>query len=231
MPCVRFAVRFVALASVVLWATIAAEPLLGGIYQNDGGTADGLTFPPINTTGYAIQSFQIQPDMQTLTGVQVQWGAASADTSTEVFLWTDPNNDGNPEDAVVARTLAVTIPLHDNLEPPPVIDYVFDASLTLPLDGWFFVGARLHQSSPTAAQAWWGVDLAPPHSERSWFVAFAGEVFGGDLSGGLLNQFVDGDFNVRALAVPEPSTLLLAAFGVLGLIACGWRRQRRRLIR
>jgi formylglycine-generating enzyme required for sulfatase activity len=34
----------------------------------------------------------------------------------------------------------------------------------------------------------------------------------------------------RVATVPEPSSIVMAAFGVLGLIACSWRRQRRRSI-
>ena len=54
--------------------------------------------------------------------------------------------------------------------------------------------------------------------------ALVGDVV--DLGGGDFFLNLDGNAGVSTLPIPEPTTFLLAALGLLGLL--GWRRRRRR---
>jgi fibronectin-binding autotransporter adhesin len=72
-------------------------------------------------------------------------------------------------------------------------------------------------------------------------ITYSGDIFGdasdfalGNMPGGIGGyQIVVNDFgplggNVQLMAVPEPSSVALAAFGLLGLLLAGWRRHARR---
>src|SRR5262245_11027311 len=145
-----------------------------------------------------------------------------------VYLWTDPTNDGNPVDALVARSAnALTTPVGSFVNLPI-------SPLTLPTGSWFFAGALYVAPTEGFIAAPAGVDTSNPgFPNRSFFWLWAdpalanpNNLLAGTINSGLQKDLEGQDANyvVRVNAIPEPGTATLAAFGLLSLAASGWRR-------
>ncbi len=186
-----------------------------GSSENDVGLTNGGSF-------IALSSFAVLPGFNTITSISIAWGTpAFPDPSLigltyTAVLWSDPNNDGDPTDAVVLATA------------PGVITSqgadVFLTSLITPttvLTSNFFVGFVItHNAGQTPAS----LDQTTPVANRS-FLSIGGDP--NDLSGALaVENFFPGNWLIRADAIPEPSTYLLTGLGLVALI--GGRRYLRR---
>ncbi len=136
------------------------------IYRVDDGTAE-------NTAGLVnggvliwLNKFVAMRDGEVIEGIDICWGMVEQGTLTDLAIWLDPSNDGDPTDAVLV-TLVEDIPAENpntgqfNTIPVPPTP-IGDAGDV------FFVGARItHDNNeyPTC------IDLTPPSRESSWFVS------------------------------------------------------------
>ena len=136
------------------------------IYRVDDGTEE-------NTLGLIspgdlvwLNKFTAMQDGEVIDGIDLCWGRVEEGTLTDLAVWLDPSNDGDPTDAVLVR-LVEDIPaqntntseLNTIAIPPTFVGDTGDV---------FFVGAHLvHANNEYPAC----VDLTPPSRRSSWFVS------------------------------------------------------------
>jgi hypothetical protein len=144
---------------------------------------------------------------------RIAWGAVPNGTPFTARLWSDPNGDGNPSDAIQLSSLASTVSLA--LLSTFVLYDIPD--VTLAVGQSFFVGFTITAPGGFPAAA----DTTPPISNQSW------ATFGPNFPGSGLTP-LGSDLMVRAngvaAVIPEPGALLT---GVVLLGLCGTLRPRR----
>ena len=105
-------------------------------YLHDDGTQEIAL--GINQTDMVwMNAFTVQKGAETIVAVELSWGYGPAD----IGIWDDPNNDGNPDDAVlitVVEDVPVRFPDHD---PFRVIDV--PSTYVGEVGERFFVGAHV----------------------------------------------------------------------------------------
>ena len=136
------------------------------IYRVDDGTAE-------NSVGLIgggeliwLNKFVAMRDGEVIEGIDICWGMVEKGTLTDLAIWLDPSNDGDPTDAVLV-TLVEDIPAENpntgefNTIPVPLTP-IGDAGDV------FFVGARITHSNAEYPAC---IDLTPPSRRSSWFVS------------------------------------------------------------
>lgn len=107
-------------------------------YAIDDGTQDNS----IGLTGGGdviwLNQFNVLPGLETITTVSVAWGNVPNGTAATILIYDDPNDDGDPTDAVLLTSFATTI-ANANTDTLNLID-VPDTNVGSAGDG-FFVGA------------------------------------------------------------------------------------------
>ncbi len=146
------------------------------IYQLDDGTAEdtiGYGDGSENAEALWFNQFDIvAPSCQSpiITSVSIAWGSPSHPddsngTPVTIAIWSDPNGDRNPSDAVLLASVTGTI---QNANTNTFVTYAFPAPVTLPPGAVsFFVGdmtpanngpqlnpQALDESSPLHRQSW-----------------------------------------------------------------------------
>ena len=138
-----------------------------------------------------------------------------------VYLWTDPTNDGDPSDAVVARSIP-TVTTHEiTFETFPI------APLTLPAGSWFYAGAiYVADEEPVLKPA--PLDATPPFfAGRSFTISWGAAVPDpNNLVAGDIFAETAGNYLIRVFAVPEPASII--PLGVASLALGSRVRQRLR---
>jgi len=191
------------------------------LYQLDDGTAETAFGQSAGQDMLWLNGFETQPGAEVVTAIQVQWGVnvthSGAGRPVSVLLYDDPNNDGNPADAILLTSAATTA--------TPYGTGVFAEVPITPtqVSGTFFVAA-LHEDAPNGLTFMAAMDATTPQG-RSWILhsTSGSSIDPNDLSGA--NQLptgspgTDANFGLRAVAVPvpEPGTagLLLAGLAAL----------------
>ncbi len=203
----------------------------GGYALDDGTGESGLG--GFGSTDLWLNSFVSVAGMERITTVTANFGDAS-NTSQDgdmvtAYLYSDPNNDGNPFDAVLEASVAAMVSLSNT---DTYIDFLLPAGgVTIPVGDTFFVGV-----SKSNLNSNFGPARDTTTSEgRSWNARWFGGADFTDLSTAPSLRNYDeifapagGNATIRAVGVavpvPEPGALAL----VVAAVPLGLRRRRRR---
>lgn len=110
-----------------------------------------------------LNRFNVVDGAQFVDGIEVLWGIMPIGTQVEVFVWSDPNGDGNPSDATVLWSGTATVAQTDTLSliEVPAVD-VGDSGAS------FFVGFIMEATTEMFPAA---LDIdGVPVPDRSWGV-------------------------------------------------------------
>ena len=183
------------------------------VYAWDDGEADISVQTDGNYQAW-LNQFTVRNNLGTITDVDITFGSTAVGQPVTLYLWNDPDGDGDPTDATVLASWSLTIePGMDN----PVEFSRIDIPDTYvgPNGTSFFVGAVLDvpvrdmkslRNSIYPAAANWD---EPTMYSRSWLVGTSGPVNPNDLTAGAVEfgLFEDllppGNWCVRA--VPQSS--------------------------
>lgn len=166
---------------------------------DDGVPNSGLTYG-IATDYCWFQSFTTVGPTDGITSVQVQWqpGQIPAGTVVHLCVWEDPNDDRNPADAILVRSIAATVP---NVTALAYTTYSLGSPAVV--HGAFFVGAFLTTDGSLGTIAL--LDYDSGLSGRAWFATDAPNFFDpAQLSGSFYNHIevlgagIHGVFMLRA---------------------------------
>lgn len=218
---------FIATILTVLLALQPSQPAFGQHYQIDDGTYEvgyRWTGLPWFTISW-LNQFTVIPGSETITSIQVVFGTpVQSDRTAFVCLWSDPNNDKNPSDAVLLRSVMTLIPSdrswHTYLIPP----------ITLRPGESFFIGVVMDQRGDDGTQyADWPI-LADRHNwsqSRSWQSARPRGAFEPATLGASAPASVTEEdhfcFLVRAIAVHTREALHDVALGAPSFTEGFWK--------
>ncbi len=127
----------------VLGCSTQAEAAL---YQIDDGTPNFVLGAPAGHTLMAMTSYQEQPNANIITSIGGYWGSGAAGNTVTLMLYEDPDDDGNPDNAVLLTSVDTTAGSLTDFSVPITPTAISD---------WFFV-ALLYDTPTgvTAAGAW-----------------------------------------------------------------------------
>ena len=109
-------------------------------YRRDDGTAEVYVSSDAPNMAWLVQ-YTVVEGAERITAVEVLHALLPIGKPVDVYLWSDPNNDGNPNDAEVLAHVATTVQFPDSntYEIADIVDtYVGPAGTS------FFVGAIVH---------------------------------------------------------------------------------------
>lgn len=198
----------------------------GSTYVIDDGIAEQSV--GLMAGGNAIFLNSFQTTISTITQISVAFGLPGGagpnlnGTAFTVVLWSDPNGDGLPGDAVV---LAMANSVISGFGTNTFVDV--NISPTLVLTPNFFVGFLINHPAGSFPAA---MDQTDPDLLNRSFAAVTGNI--NDLSGAFPIEnaganFV-GNWLIRATAIPEPSAGILTGLGLVGLLGAQRFLRRRR---
>jgi hypothetical protein len=146
-------------------------------YQYDDGTSEqgvGFGNGAQNFESIWFNQFAVSPGNETITSVDVVWGSplfpgfAPNGTPVTIGVWSDPNGDGNPSDAVLLGSVAGTVQNSDTDTP---VTYTFSPAVTLPAGATsFFVGDMTPMNNGPEL-FWQGQDTSDSAPNKSWVAA------------------------------------------------------------
>jgi|CXWL01.1.fsa_nt_gi hypothetical protein len=191
---------------------------------------DGVSETGLSTSGPAFMNVGYLTKFTTVAGgeivnsIDIVWGVRTNPNlpnglSADVLLMSDPNNDGDPNDAAVLAMVATTTVGvgSDTFNNYGITPTAFSVGQN------FFAGVFI-RSMPTGS-AWMALDQnATGAAVNNWWNAAISGPVGSYNS---LSIFGNPDFTamtrVNASAVPEPATMVAIAVGALALL----RRRRK----
>jgi hypothetical protein len=221
--------------TLALFGIAGSRTLRASLYQIDDGTAEsatGIHDPTGAPTDFiALNQFNVIGGNNMIGAVEIAWGAPFVSNPNlngltyTAAIWSDPNNDGDPSDAVLlAQASGIITNASTN---------TFDVTLfnCVTVTQSFFVGFLITENGAENPGA---VDLNGGYPPGSFVAAASGG--SGDItsltSNNLLpvtaagNVGITGNFLIRAdlWVVPEPrSSALLICGGAIALLV--WRRR------
>lgn len=216
-----------------LAVTASAQYIIDdGVGENSVGFNNAFQ----NSIGW-LNHFTVSGGNSVITGIQVAFGFGATPfpngSPVDVFLWNDPNGDGNPGDATVLASLAGVVGNSgtDTFNNYDIADTFVGADGTS-----FFVGAIVTGTLTTGGFFPARIDQTTPTTGESWITGNAGTAAApgaavdpnnlGGTGTGLLNMTalagsgLDGDWMIRATGqpVPEPATLAVLALGAAAML-------------
>jgi hypothetical protein len=199
---------------------LLSSPMANAIeYVLDDGTADASVGVQTDADLIALNSFPVAGPGVTINSISVAFGSASNGTPFQAILWSDPNGDGVPTDALMLTTVNGLVA---NAGTDTFV--TLNIAPTLVTTNYFFVGFMLTELGDAVPGA---LDLTPPNfPDRSFVTAAApgtGNIFDLTANGtvpltSLDDAQVEGNWLIRASgsitnAVPETGSSILL-FGV-----------------
>lgn len=197
-------------------------------YSIDDGTAENGVGLTNGGSFIALNSFAVTPGNNIITSISIAFGTPLFPEPTlnglayTAVLWSDPNGDGSPTDAVVLASQSGVV--------SGASTNTFDVSLITPtvvLTPNFFVGFAI---THVAGQHPAAFDQTAPLPNRS-YITIGSNI--NDLSAASPIEVITGgglvgNWMIRADTVPEPQSWAIFAFGAMMLI--GVRRLLRRSV-
>jgi PEP-CTERM motif len=216
--------RAFAIAAISVVAVgLSAHSASALTYSIDDGTAEDSVGAGAGTFLF-LNSFAVVPGQNTINSISIAWGTPAFPDPTlnglpyTAYLWSDPNNDGSPTDAVILASGAGVISaegtntfLTTNITPTTV------------LTSNFFVGFVITQGNNQFPAAF--DTTAPTLPNRSW-VTLSGNPNNLSDAATIESFGLVGNWLIRADSIPEPSTYALIGLGLAGLVFLQ-RRMRR----
>jgi hypothetical protein len=161
------------------------------VYKIDDGTAENSIGLTNGGDLIWLNQFTVAPGFQTITSIALAWGQVPTGLPTKLLVYEDPNDDGNPNDAVLLRQVDTTVANPDTNQ--------FKTVTITPttVSGSFFIAALLPNQQAGAFPA--PIDQTAPKSNRSW-IAGAGA----------------GQFNINNLTANPLPPFLIEEIGLPG---------------
>jgi hypothetical protein len=180
------------------------------VYKIDDGTAENSIGLTNGGDLIWLNQFTVAPGFQTITSIALAWGQVPTGLPTKLLVYEDPNDDGNPNDAVLLRQVDTTVANPDTNQ--------FKTVTITPttVSGSFFIAALLPNQQAGAFPA--PIDQTAPKSNRSWIAgAGAGQFNINNLTANPLPPFLTeeiglpGNWLLRADSQGQPQTSLAIA--------------------
>ncbi|MEO7723186.1 MAG: hypothetical protein ABIU29_00630 [Chthoniobacterales bacterium] len=206
------------------WLPKALQP--SSVYAVDDGTAEnvlGFTDGEQSYEGIFFNQFSVIPGQTTITAVEIAWGWSGYPqtldgTPVTIGIWSDPNNDGLPDDGILLGSVAGTVA---NAGTNTFVTYAFSPPLELPpAASSFFVG----NMTPALPQALFfqAFDQNSVSRRQSWLAGMS-EFSPVDINNlgnndvlFLLEDSLSGNLMIRADGVGPVGLLLQSAASVKG---------------
>ena len=191
------------------YPTLSAQQVT---YQLDDGTAELATGPNAGESGAFLNRFQVQGEYSQITSIEVQWASfSSANQVVVAAVWSDPNQNSQPEDSVILGTSLPTLSNYAG----GWQSFDLQSSVDVGEAGdYFFVGLYYRDPGFTLL-----LNVDNSGSNQSFIKQINSPYDPNDLSG----YSQSTNLMIRATAVPEPSSLFVLALG--GLLLAPRRRR------
>jgi hypothetical protein len=193
----------------------------GSVYVLDNGSPGNGYGPNADEAIVLLNNFTVQSGFNVINSVEAHWydlsGNGHDPLNATAGVWSDPNQDGNPIDAVLLGSSALTLSAGAGFQ-------TFDLLSAIDVGAAgtsFFVG--MYWMDDASGQLALNYDTSTG-LDRSWQKEYFGDPLDpNNLSG---SEDFGGNFMIRANAVPAPGVLALLGLGGLA----GTRRNRVRCI-
>ncbi len=116
-----------------------------GTYKVDNGLADDM-FPCFGSVSVYLNQFRVETGAETINAIAVASAPMPWGRPAWVYLWSDPNGDGDPTDALVLREAQTILGEYDWFTRVDIPD-----TFVGPAGTSFFVGFILHAYQPEPA--------------------------------------------------------------------------------
>jgi len=212
-------------------ALLAQSSSAQTVYVLDDGSGEAVVGRNPGGSFMWLNRFVVTPGGTRIVSVSGAFGQAPNGAAITAHLWTDPNGDGNPYDAVsVSSGSGVTANANTDTFTAFSIP-----NITLAVGTSFFAGfrmshalnmwpARLDTSSPPTGESWIVEGNTPNDLSGALNLVTDASFLASYPSFDTVGPSMVGNWMVRANAVPEPATLLALGVGAAVLTA---RRRRR----
>lgn len=199
------------------------------VYVVDGsdllGPAAAGVSPGAGSSMVCVNNFIIAGDYTTIAEVSVQWSLMLGTSYFSIGIWSDPNQDGSPGDAILLTSSPLTPAVAGEflqLVQLPSLQYIGLAGTS------FFAGVFWHESAQQGVDLFMGRDRpllgASPSWQKTWATTPPDP---SDLSGASVYQGSHRAFVIRPTGViPEPSVALLLSLASWALTLRSRTRRR-----
>ncbi len=203
---------------------------LGTLVNHDDIAVSLDPNPPQVDLWWANQ-FDVQPGGERITQIGLSFGSSlTVGGPISLLVYNDPNNDGDPTDAVLLSRFDTTILESDSNFDEPTF---FDISPTV-VTGTFFIAAMLldvpgnagmtfhNEPGESLGRSWLGVSTTNPGTFDPADVAGSSV----DLAPATIDSLgAPGNWVLRAIGEPIPEPASLAVLSLGGLLTLGRRRK------
>jgi C1A family cysteine protease len=118
-----------------------------------------------------LNEFTVAPGGETIVAVDLVWGWLASGRPTTIAIWSDPNGDGNPDDAVLLRTVDSVPAVNTNSWTDVFTNVPVPPTRVGEPGDRFFVGAYLEQQSNE-----WPAPIDQGVSQRRSWIAFGDDL-------------------------------------------------------